>query len=398
MTISARFFTPEMREKRRLARLGREREAKKQAKALGIVEPPPEEEPRERPAMSRSRSGVWSVRVPRTEGRRPYLVSTGETSLHEALKVVDASGVQKLSIMARAKCLTADVAQILIAGHNQNAEEVARAWHRNLLMDSGGSTPRTYLTMVQQFLRIHGCAGKPMNAITREMLHAFVNDAAVKESTRNTRMAAIKSFYRHAAGCGHVIGNIATTLTINKSLLTVEQRQRIPAAPFTQEEFERILAHPMTTRNWRWFCTMGWWLGLRMVDVCRFETASMGDDFVVLYPQKTGRRLLLPLNDPLIGGGQLKAVFDEIRATLRTGQVYCFPALKAQYPYGFCGHYAQDFKRLMRLVGIEGKTFHGFRHAFRLRLSASGKTIEEVADLMGHTDTKVTEGYGRASA
>lgn len=385
---------PEIRELCRLSRLQRKRSEK--ARGLWPKKEPEAQHPH-RHAM-RLKDGIWHVRVPKANGGRTHLISTGEKSISEALKVVDASGVQKLSIMARAKCLTADVAQILIAGHNQTCAQIASTWHHHLRMDSSGNTPSSYYGMAKQLFNMNDCANKPMNAITREMLYSFVNDTATKESTRRLRLTAINSLYRHAAGFGHVIGNLASTIKINKSLLTVDQRQRIPAVPFTEDEFNRIVTHRMTDQYWRWFCTMAWWLGLRMSDVCRYEVASLGEDFAVLYPKKNGRKLLLPLSDPLIGGGQLKAVFDEIRATLTPGQVYCFPRFRESYPNGFPGHYSHDFNRMLRHVGIEGKTFHGFRHAFRLRLSASGKTIEEVADLMGHTDTKVTEGYGRASA
>ena len=340
------------------------------------------------------RTKVWMVRMPRPNGGYERL-STGELDAQAAIKMVDSQGIQKLSILARNKCLTADVAQVLIAGHSATCRDIIEAWYRDMKMDAAPFTASSYRTHVTKLLLHWGCMNKPLNVLERQHIYAFVNDETVKESTRKMRLSAIRSLYRHAAGFGHVIGNISETVKVNTRLMTVEQRNKVPAIPFTESEYRRIMVHPMTSQYWRWACALAYWLGFRMVDVATLEVATLGTDKAVLYPRKTGRRLEMPINDPLIGSGELLAVFNEIRASLEPGQIYCFPKRREKYPFYYSKHYTREFKELMGHVGIIGKTFHGFRHSFKLRMDRSGKPLSEICALMGHSSEWITQGYGR---
>lgn len=350
-------------------------------------------------AMRRdSRSGCWMVGVPRKDGGNRHWISTGEKDIGEALKVIDASGIERLSILARAKCLTADVAQLIMAGRATTCAEVIRQWVWDLRLDQAKKTASVYVNFLRQLAKRCGALNQPVSSITREQLYNYVNDPSVKQSTREVRLAAINSFYRHAAGYAHVIGNIAQTVRLNKSLLTVEQRERVPAVPFTEAEYRCIMANPDVPPFWRWASALGWWLGLRSVDVANYQWASITDTYAKLYPQKTGRELLLPLQDPLIGGGELRRVFDEMRLSVgpHANDPYCFPKAKHHYDTrGKLSQYEGGFRAALRLCGIEGKSFHGFRHSFKLRLQQSGKPIEEISRLMGHASIQTTMGYGR---
>lgn len=387
-------LTPEQRRERRRQRYAEtHRNSNPVGRPLGSKKPG-----REHGMKLDPRTGCWLVGVPTSSGRRRWL-TTGEKTIGDAFRVVDASGIQRLAILARANCLTNDAAQIIMAGERVTCADAIRKWRSNIKLDQARNTWRNYARTMRQIVTRFGCANKPVSALTRENLYDFVNDQTVKASTREVRLAAIMSFYRHAAGLGFVVGNIATTIRINRSMLTVEQRERTPAIPFTEEEYRRIMSNVAVPQFWRLGTALAWWLGLRMVDVCRFEWASMGDDFAVLYPQKTGRKLVLPLHDPLIGGGELRAVFDEIRATMKQDGPYCFPEAKKAYDRQFYfSKYEGGYKAALALCGIEGKSFHGLRHAFKVRLFNSGKSIDEISKLMGHASIAVTEGYGRASA
>lgn len=53
----------------------------------------------------------------------------------------------------------------------------------------------------------------------------------------------------------------------------------------------------------------------------------------------------------------------------------------------------KSYNRLCRLVGVEPRGFHTFRHTFGSRLAAGGVPIQTVSKLMGHTDISVTSKY-----
>ena len=345
-----------------------------------------------------ARTGFWRVGVPVQETGKIEWLSTDETDYREALRAVDESGIQRLSILARANCLTADAAAIIMNGQVVNAVDVIKKWVNDMRIDQAHKTASSYGSSIRQMFRRYNLMEQPVSRLTREQLYDFVNDPAVGCSTREQRLNAVRHFYRHCAGYGNVIGNIADTIRINRSLMTVAQQEKVPAIPFTEEEYRRVMNAPTTPLFWRWATALGYWLGLRMVDACRFEWDSVGEDFAVLYPQKTGRRLILPLHDPLIGSGELRAVFAEMRAKLVKDGPYCFKERKAHYPGAFRTCYRAEYKAVLKAAGIEGKTFHGWRHSFKIRLAQAGRTIEEIAGHMGHRDTKVTEGYGRGVA
>ena len=343
------------------------------------------------------RTGFWKVRVvPQQDGKNAAWVSTGATTVREALKAVDAAGVQQLSMLARARCLTADTINILSVGHRTTCGAIIKAWRLTLKEDMARRTAMSYSSQMRQLVRRLGCANQPATWITREHLNQYVNEPGTSEALRSQRLKALRSFYRHAAGFGHVIGNLSETIKINARTLTVNQREAIPANPFTEEEYRRIMSNVDVPQFWRWATALGWWMGLRMVDVCNLQWASLKGCFVVLYPHKTGRRLLLPLSDPLIGGGELEEVFDEMWNTIKDKGDYCFPDRQRYYPGLFENNVFLQYKQVLKTCGIEGKTFHGLRHSFRLRMTHSGKPIEEVSKLMGHANIKTTLDYGRS--
>lgn len=350
-----------------------------------------------RHSMTRDkRTNEWRVRVPSPKGRTRY-VTTGETDAKEALKVVDKSGVQQLSVLARARCVTQNTVAIVLAGHDKTCADVARTWMRDLVLDLSKNTCDIYSEVVDRLFKANDCASKPPSFITREMLHAFVNDPALKHSTRSSRLAAVCSFYRHASGFGHVIGNIASTVKVNLSSMTIAQREREPAVSITEAEYRLIMADPLLPRFWQIATALGYWLGLRMVDVCKLERATIAGEFAVLYPHKTGRRLVIPIHDPMIGSGELRDVFQEILGDVPEGQTLCFPRESKRYDQGRASM-SVEYGHHLKGVGVKGKSFHSLRHSFKARLMASGKTLEEVSKLMGHADTRTTEGYGRTTA
>ena len=384
------YKTPEQRRADNLARYHRKKAESVKSRQPLLVTP-------QGYAMKRARKGGrWLVAPPPPEGEtRRRWISTGEKDHQTALKVIAASGLERLLILSKAKCLTHDAIAVISAGDRVSCRDVIQQWMADMQMDRAEKTALDYYYHVGVLVERCGCEKKPVVSITRQQLYDFVNDVTLKESSRGVRLAAIRSFYRHAAGYGHVLGNIADTIRINPALLTVEQREVVPATPFTEPEYRHIMSNGLVPQFWRWASALGWWLGLRLVDVCNYEVASMGDDFAVLYPHKTGRRLVLPLHDPLIGSGELRGVFAEVRMAAGKS-TYCFPEARDMYQQHRILNYKGGFAEAVALCGIKGKSFHGLRHSFKVRLMASGKSIEEIAALMGHADIKVTEGYGRS--
>jgi integrase len=377
----------------------KEKRLSKVEQAMLLEAPPPPTEPKQRRrkhAMTRDRrTGHWKVRVPSPDGITRY-VSTGEKEIDDAMRVVDRSGVEQLSVLARAKCLTQNAAAIIIAGHGKTCDEVKREWLADIRLSVAPATVGMYGMYVAMLFVLYKCGKQPVSFLTREMLNDFVNETGIKQRTREMRRNAISSFYRHASGFGHVTGNIASTVVINHRTMTVAEREEESEVPMTEEEYRKIVTGEKVPRFWRIATTLAYWLGLRMVDVCRLERASINEDFAVLYPQKTGRRLTLPITDPLIGSGELREVFRSLLEITPENQVLCFPAQSLLYDKQR-SNLLRSYRKAMASVGVEGRTFHSLRHSFKKRLIDSGKSLEEVRDLMGHVSTHTTERYARVA-
>jgi integrase len=91
-------------------------------------------------------------------------------------------------------------------------------------------------------------------------------------------------------------------------------------------------------------------------------------------------------------------LLDETEALMRTitrgSSPWVFPVQSALTcdPNKRATH-STYFGRILRRLGIEGKSFHCLRHTFASRRAAHGDTIDEIRIKMGHTSTVTTEGY-----
>ena len=95
--------------------------------------------------------------------------------------------------------------------------------------------------------------------------------------------------------------------------------------------------------------------------------------------------------DPLFGGGILKDVMKEIDVTHPT---FCFPEWQEiiSTPKSRSKP-SVYFKRLCERLQIYGRSFHCLRHSCITRLDKAGLTLEEIGKVVGHSDSKTTEGY-----
>ena len=305
---------------------------------------------------------------------------------------------KRIAVLSQMKKLTAQMEAIVDPASGPTCLDAHDTWCTEMDIDYARSYRDGNAFTVKKFFRSIECGDKPVGTITRLQIYQFVNQSTLKESSRAARLAAVRSFFRHAVMMGYVPTDISSTVRVNLRSMPVELREKVAAIPFTDEEFKNIMSNVQTPQFWRWATAMGYWLGLRLVDVAHLQYASLTMDYAVVYPQKTGRRLMLPLDDPIIGSGQLRTVFAEILAAPREDPVYCWPAVRWGYPRFKHRSIQIVYKEVIAKSGVTGKNFGSWRHTFRLRLSRSGKPIDEVSRLMGHLNIDTTLGYGRNEA
>jgi len=340
------------------------------------------------------RTGHYDVLVPVPGGvkrGKHKWISTGETSRHRAETVVSEAGVDRLVLLANAGALTADAISVVTTGRRFTAADIIEAWEKDSVMDVSAGTVTTYKTLLVAFFEGEGAMRKPLPALKRHHLDAYINDPACKASTRHTRLAALRSLWQFAQANSYISGNLAQTIRVRHNNMTHVQQEKEAAIPVTPDEYQTLLTSTKLTKFWRRAVILGYWLGIRIGDVARMQVESIGPDWVIIWTNKRGKRVRLPLSDPLIGHPDLCQVLAELRAETPAG--YCFPEQNEM----ICGpkrhHLSMQAIRLLEQHGIEFKSFHSLRSSAINRWDAAGKTLLEIGTLVGHSDEETTKGY-----
>ena len=338
------------------------------------------------------------VRLPAGEhapGKRPRhkWLATGERSKLRALAVIAESGVDRLATLANIGALTATAISTVTAGQEISCERCLRSWLADTGDDMAFNTRRKYQQYLDCFFEAHHCRYRPIHSISRQCLTRFVNEAGHAMSTADVRLAAVRALWSYAAARGWILGDISKTLRIrkwDKAVRFLETKTRLPV---TEAEYRKLTDSRIKNRVefWHEAIVLSYWTGLRMVDCACLEWDSITPDFIVCWTKKSGRRVNLPLSDPLIGSPDLLAVVKSILTRPREDPVFVFPLERAAYISG--GSASTYARRLFDMVGVTGKSFHGLRHAAASRWAAAGRTIEDIAKGLGHSSTDVTKGY-----
>lgn len=338
------------------------------------------------------RTGFWGIKVP-TKNGRSRTVCTGHSVLADAHKAIRDSGVDQVIALSKMKALTAKTLSIVTSGRRFDVQDAIKKWQADIRVRVSPSTANVYAQQISLLLKLFGLEKEALASITRDQLDTFVNAGHFKRNTRTVRLATVKSFYTFCSDEGLMLGNPSARIIVKPHEQVVEMEIATPAVPVTEEEYQRIVAG--TQGFWRWATILGWWLGYRISDVATLQLASLQGDKMIIFPKKTGRQLELPLSNPLIGSPELLATLQEIQAQARHA-VYCFPGERAiAMDDTIRSNLSVKYTRILRRLGIQGKSFHSLRHSFKLRMDAAGVPVVQTQGWMGHRFAATTEGYGR---
>lgn len=344
------------------------------------------------PARLNERSRYYEVPVPIAGTGKRRWISTGCRSIAEASKVVAESGVNRLVHLANAKAVTAAAIQIITSGRKITCIEILGS----LTMESSGrwadSTLALYRGNISAFFRFLNCETKPLIDVTRAEVLEWVNSGGAAFNTRGNRMSALRVLFRYARARNFVLENPAEDAFVDRRKMSQGEIEPARVEPFTFEEYHQIAAGADVAPFWRSVTSIAYWTGLRFSDCVTLEWSSVTETGLIVWTRKRGRRVELPLADPLLGGGFLFTVLQELP---RSGP-YLFPMEREQYLSGRRSRFPTAFQVLLGKLGIQGKSFHSTRHACATRLAAAGKTLEQIGKVLAHSDTNTTQIYVHA--
>lgn len=341
-----------------------------------------------------ARSGLYDILVPVPGGYRRgknRWISTGERTRSGAEQVVETAGVDRLVLLAKANALTADAISIVTTGRKFTCDDLLVSWETDMRMDAASGTVDTYKSLLTAFFALIDCNRKPLAWVKKHHINDYVNDAGCKFASRHTRMAAVRSLWGYAASHAYIAGNLAETVHVKRKGLAHKQQESEGAIPLKEEEYQLLMNSPKVNQFWRRALVLGYRLGLRIGDVCRFQREQFTDEVVRIWTHKRGKLIELSLSDPLIGFPDLIQVLNELKMETPAG--HCFPEQLAVINSKQRHHLSMKCIRLMESHGIKWKSFHSLRSSFGTHLKANGKTLLQIGKLLGHTREETTEGY-----
>ncbi len=338
----------------------------------------------------RLRKGQYSFTLDAGPGRRRRVVMLGTDDIEVARSAIRAHGLTRL---AQADDLHR--AQMTVQGGILPAPVdhgiALFQWEQSLTVTKEKRTVENYVGTIQGFVQQFELGDKPLLAATAGMVDAYVNFEG-KYGSRRVKLVALREFYAFWRNRGALQINPVNEVTVRHQDMEMKDLETFVSATMTEPEYRQFLETTTQSLFWRAAATLGWWLGLRLSDCCMLQYASLEQaDAIIIWTQKRRRRLVLPLDDPLIGGGELRALVKEILDKPRTHTVYCFPR-QAEIYRGDQWILSEDFRQRMRKLGSRC-THKSLRKAAAQRWRDAGKSLDDIAILIGHANSKTTKIY-----
>lgn len=219
-----------------------------------------------------------------------------------------------------------------------------------------------------------------------ELIHAvgFMNSLNCKAGTFNKYLSNFSSLFK--------------ALNIDNPFKGIKRRNAEEDAtvktPFTDSDIKKIF--DSFTGDWKDICLIAAYTGMRFSDAIHLKKSNITLDInqqcniIKLVPAKTkhvGRSLYIQLLPPLefLLNKQTDSngyFFQDKVKKYKAGTVHAGSSLN------------HVFKKKLKVIGIENKTFHCFRHYFVDKMRKVGFTNEQIGSTIGHSSTAQTRDYG----
>jgi len=264
------------------------------------------------------------------------------------------------------------------------------------------STKKFYRTAVAKLLTYFGeRALRPIAEITYSDLVAFRNTLAkqLSASSTNHELTCLKMIFKAARRLGRISEDPAEFLSPVRELTKPAGEER---RPFTLEELQTLLA--AADPEWQSMIKVGLYTGARLADVAtlRWSQVDLERGEIALTPQKTGKRITLPIVGPLLEHiGSLPAS-DDPNGFLhsRAAEIFNRANTSASLSRLFGDLLEQAGLRSVqspKAVGSRHRSnalsFHSLRHTMVSLLKDAGIAQAVVQELAGHASTAMSARY-----
>lgn len=356
---------------------------------------------------------AFSIFNPETHTSKRVFRSTKTSDKKQALEICRAW--HKAALKARNGKLSVDAAREVIAQGVSDVFTAASAeslpsasikswcetWLQAKAIEAEESTHARYARIVERFIDCIGAkANRDLSTLQASDITRF-RDREAKELSRATANLSLK------------VLRVCFSEAVRQGLLAVNPAVRVPVLKthdksarraFTLPEIKRILKACGEDAEWRGLVLFGLYLGQRLGDLAKltWRAVNFESGEIAFTTRKTGRRIVLPLLQPLS---------DYLASLPASDNPNAFIFLNAASAKR-TGTLSNQFREILVAAGLveprghasTGKgrsharetseiSFHSLRHSAVTMLKASGLSDVFAREIVGHESAAVSRQY-----
>ncbi|HEY2627104.1 MAG TPA: site-specific integrase [Candidatus Udaeobacter sp.] len=361
---------------------------------------------------------AFSIFNPETHTSKRVFRSTKTTDRKQALEICRAwhkAALQarngKLSVDAAREVIARGVSDVFTAANVESLPSASikswcETWLQAKAIEAGESTHDRYKCVVERFTSFLGEAKSKRDISTLQASDiARFRDREAKERSRATANLSVK------------VLRVCLGEAVRQGLLPVSPALRVPILKlrdksarraFTLSEIKRILKASSDDAEWRGLVLFGLYLGQRLGDLAKltWRAVNLETGEIAFTARKTGRRIVLPLVQPLsdylsslpASDNPNASIFPRAASAKRTGSLSNqFREILADA--GLVeprGHEATKKGRSQARETSE-ISFHSLRHSAVTMLKASGLSDVFAREIVGHESAAISRQYTHLS-
>lgn len=240
----------------------------------------------------------------------------------------------------------------------------------------------------------------------------FINgDPNVGAGTRAVRLAAVRHFFKWMLSQRLITHDPAQVVTVRLDGLAHDKKEVHQKQAMKDSEIAKVLKHideaiepcmktlervphhsphgiaaTLTIQRlafWRVAILLGRHAGLRLGDICQLEWAAVSGRRLNVWTDKRDKRVSITIPQD---------VALALSAMPRSQSPYCFPEQRETIidPVSRA-KLSTQFARLLKAVGITGKSFHSLRSSYATACERDGVPMPHISARLGHGSTVVTQ-------
>ncbi|CEF49199.1 unnamed protein product [uncultured bacterium] len=272
-------------------------------------------------------------------------------------------------------------------------------------LEASEGTRLRYKRVIERFLGFLGKkANRDLSALSADEVLRFRDREASERAraTANLAMKVLRVCFGEAVRLGLITSDPAKRVKILKSIKESKRRD------FTLPEIKRILKACGDNQEWRGLVLLGLYTGQRLGDLSRltWRAVNLESSEIAFSTRKTGRRVVLPLMQPLVDYLSSLPASDDPNA-------YIFPRSAA---HKRVARLSNQFRDILVEAGLveprsyktttKGRasaresseiSFHSLRHSAVTLLKASGLSDVFAREIVGHESAAISRAYTHLS-